>query len=829
MKIRLLAAYYIISEVLFTMIFSITGKYSKRYKSSSEQLDAYLTAHVNQPIPDISAEDIKQHQRYKLHYFVSGDVDFTDDQPKITARDTISLNLNNIKKELSDNKALKEELRKFLGYYRFYVFSTFNDQRFGRRAWVIIPLKTPVKDAELYNQAITMLKSFCVGQGIISKVDRIRNAFTQPDPCPMQKQNAKPVVINDKTNYFDLNNPDIQRQIHFDAAKSVAPKDAAKVELAFSKDNRSAHDVIADFVQSHGEWLYELKNYIACELALKRAENRNEIDHAEALDAVKLLAGANVDWIESNVAHYENLSLPDVTYARGRGMSYFITESNLGTDLDWVEANDNGRTSIDYAKIAKRLIKQYHFIRSDNLRESKSAIYDDDRWYFLDADQRMQHIINQTLDNAAPLVKWSDRAAKALWNRVRADALAPEANADPFDHPSPYLIQFENGTLDLQHQQFSRHRAEDYLAHVVPYDYPSDDDYIEPAKVLDWITYLFDGDKQAMQFFCAFLGMAFTQSYDRQYWITLIGDGSNGKTTLINYIKKLFEPNDVASISLSKLGGKNNRFVLSSLYRRHLAISAENSDAYLHASDAIKTLTGNESTNDIEFKGRTAFSAKLYAGLIAATNDLPTLKDHSDGMQRRLAVIKMSHNFENKSELQYVEQNFKMTDLEALIPDFTRYCLQLFYISVLAPAQQRRNYMQRSDRMLETAQQWDEQNDTVRTFFEDFCVMSDNPHHAETVNDLYSIYQQSANASGNGVLSKNRFIADLLRVTKQSDSAYHRFRSVNSGPARRIEHVCFNKETIEMIKDNVTSHDPHAIRLYNYSHTSVRFLAGEAE
>lgn len=812
------------------MLYKVHGKYTKKFKLyENMSLEDFLKANANESKADLDTAELKNYQRYKLDYFISGDIQTAaDNKSKIISRDTLAINLNNIAYQFKTIKDLKEKIRNVLGYYDFYVYSTFNDLRFGRRAAIVIPLETSVENAEYYNRTVAFFKKQMVAEKIIAKFDKIGDAFHHPDPLPTKvddgflKKHIKGHQLNIETEQF-------QNQINILAAAGVAPKDALTNGMqVIGADKLSTKDLIRRFAETHADWLYDVQNYISCELALKRAERRSELTHDEALEAVRTLANHNFEWEGNNIKHYEALNVSDMALSKGKGLDYFFTQANLATDseFDWLSIDERGNGIVDMPRLSQQLIKQYHFQISGAIRPTGAALYLDDVWILQDAKLKMRKLINQKLDAASPVISWSRKLSDEVWARVSQDATSLKATTDfsnnIFDQPSKYAVQFRNGTLYLQDWHFGENKPENHLTSIVPYDFPNKEHYIDPSPVVKWMTKLFNDDHQAALLISAFIGMAFTQAYPYPIWIMLLGNGANGKSTLLNFIRSLFRNSDIAQISLSDLGKQNNQFALSAAYHKHLAISSENSDAYLKASDLIKIMTGNEATARIEFKGQNAFQARLYAGLIAASNDLPSLKDHSQGMLRRLAAIRMDQHFSNDS-------SFDIHQFDKYIPSYIKLCLRLFYLTMFAPEKERHNYFELSKPMKDAVKAWDAQSDNVRTFYEDYCLFSQDPQHGERVRDLYAIYQKSTLEMGNKPLSRSKFVDNLLRVTHQDQSAYARFRMGGDKPAMRIKHVCFTRETIELLKDNATSNRYDVLRLPDYSRPNCRFLAGEQE
>ena len=121
----------------------------------------------------------------------------------------------------------------------------------------------------------------------------------------------------------------------------------------------------------------------------------------------------------------------------------------------------------------------------------------------------------------------------------------------------------------------------------------------------------------------------------------LTGEGSNGKSTILNVIKKLLGRENYTSLDLREL---EDTFKPAELYNKLANIGDDISAKFLESSSVFKKVVTGESFV-VQRKYAQPFSLECYATQIFCANELPQVKDKSDGFARRLVVIPFNAKF----------------------------------------------------------------------------------------------------------------------------------------------------------------------------------------
>jgi putative DNA primase/helicase len=139
------------------------------------------------------------------------------------------------------------------------------------------------------------------------------------------------------------------------------------------------------------------------------------------------------------------------------------------------------------------------------------------------------------------------------------------------------------------------------------------------------------------------LGYCLYRNYKFQSLIMLMGEGSNGKSTLLNVLEAMVGAENCSNISLQKL--VSDKFAVSQLFGKLVNKYADLESADIEQTSTLKMLTGEDSIYAQE-KFRPGFNFKNYAKMIFSCNTLPKTKDRSDAFYRRWIIIPFTKKFE---------------------------------------------------------------------------------------------------------------------------------------------------------------------------------------
>jgi putative DNA primase/helicase len=201
-----------------------------------------------------------------------------------------------------------------------------------------------------------------------------------------------------------------------------------------------------------------------------------------------------------------------------------------------------------------------------------------------------------------------------------------------------YLIHLKNGIFDLKEMKLKEFTPEIIATTQLPITYNETADCPKIKKFLSEI--LAEKDIPIIQ---ELFGYCLLKDYPIQKAVMFLGNGSNGKSTLLALFKSFLGNRNVASISLQAFD--NNRFASASLYGKLANIHADIPKQPLSQTGQFKMLTGGDLIS-AEKKFKEIFNFVNYAKLIFSANELPKTYDESNAFFRRWIIINFPNVFE---------------------------------------------------------------------------------------------------------------------------------------------------------------------------------------
>lgn len=223
-------------------------------------------------------------------------------------------------------------------------------------------------------------------------------------------------------------------------------------------------------------------------------------------------------------------------------------------------------------------------------------------------------------------------------------AISDQQAENLFEQTVRGKLNCANGVIDVVRGELLPHSPNYGFKYVLPYDY-KDGEVSE--FFLDWLAEMMMNRTELMDSVLDMMAYCLWPSYDDHVFCYLIGEGANGKGTLIHVLQHLLGVQNYSTISLSQLGG--NRFAPANLEGKLANVSEEASGTELSFEElnVIKDLSAGGEIQ-VEHKGQHPFNLKNRAKMIFSANKTPRFKEQGVAIRRRLLVVPFDYLIENK-------------------------------------------------------------------------------------------------------------------------------------------------------------------------------------
>ncbi|MDQ0902771.1 phage/plasmid primase, P4 family [Paenibacillus sp. V4I7] len=244
-------------------------------------------------------------------------------------------------------------------------------------------------------------------------------------------------------------------------------------------------------------------------------------------------------------------------------------------------------------------------------------------------------------------------------------ALLREAEyLDEIDGQRDY-INLQNGMLSLGSFELLPHDRRYHSTIQIRIPYTPD---AKCPQFMQFLNEVFLGDQELVRVGQEMFGYCLTAETRAEKCFVLFGEGSNGKSVLLNVLKLLCGRENTSSVPLAEL---ENAFARHEIVGKTLNLAAENEvdEKGLNTQYFKAIVSGDPIHVDVKYgKG---FMYEPVCKLVFATNRLPYSRDKSHAFPRRLIIFPFRAKFSSKTADKHLREK-----LEAELPGILNFALE---------------------------------------------------------------------------------------------------------------------------------------------------------
>lgn len=418
------------------------------------------------------------------------------------------------------------------------------------------------------------------------------------------------------------------------------------------------------------------------------------------------------------------------TYLKEKARQYkCLTElNNVIKHVEKKYHNESINQSPTIENISKKILNDYEV----RIYQQNIYIYKDNK--YTNNEDIIDNLILDCYENA------SIKFRKEIKEYLKIRGIKVDKNK------SDNLIAFKNGIFDLSSQTLLNFSPEYFLTNIINHNY--DNGTMAENAIDEFLNDISCNNKARKQTILEIIGYSMTTRTNKQKAFLFLGDGANGKTTLLNLIQEILGTENMSYQSLKEL--VTNRFSASKLENKLVNSCSEITKEFFQDVSTFKNIVSGDLIS-VEDKFKSARDIKPYCKLIFSMNELPQVSDKTYGYYRRLFIVPFNANFSE-------EQKSKFDFNKLITENAIEYLISISIDAYLNIQNAQFTNEEESNRIVEN---YKTENDNIMAFLEeDYKNIKENPyvHTAKMLYDFYNMFCKDSNYKAYG---RNTFIKKL--------------------------------------------------------------------
>lgn len=286
---------------------------------------------------------------------------------------------------------------------------------------------------------------------------------------------------------------------------------------------------------------------------------------------------------------------------------------------------------------AKQILKDFQIV---SVQHTELYFYEDG-YYIKKENNELSAVLRDYLHSFIPN-SWTEKFEKSYLSALRLEAPSFEAmNQDK------YILNLKNCLIDLKKLKILKHTP-DFISSIrLPVSY---DSKAECPLFMKFLNEVFENNNELISLIQEIFGYCLTPFVNSQKAFILVGEGSNGKSVLLDILESLAGGNNnVSHIPLNDLSRPFARYNLIDKLI-NIITEVEINSKYGLNSEFFKNIVAGDTINCEKKNKAEHISFNPICKIIMACNELPFTMDKSYGFKRRLIIIPFNRIFKEHEQ-----------------------------------------------------------------------------------------------------------------------------------------------------------------------------------
>ena len=408
---------------------------------------------------------------------------------------------------------------------------------------------------------------------------------------------------------------------------------------------------------------------------------------------------------------------------------------------------------------ARHFVDRYGDIVRFNVDNGKWMYYNDKYWQ-TDVYNNVKNFVEIVIEEMKQQAKMSDiedirkamikNVKRALQSNGKTAMLKESEHIegipvlnDSFDKDD-YLFNCASGVIDLKNRKVLKHNKDFMLSKYSPFEV---DFKNEPKLWLEFLNDIFEKDQEVIEYMQRVLGYTMTSSTREQCMFMLIGDGSNGKSLLLEIVNEAlgsYAATSSVEILLEKHNGSaGNLGDIARLNGIRFVITDEAKLGDKLNESAIKTMTSGIGKIVARFLYGNEFEFTPIMKLFMASNYKPTIRGTDHGIWRRIKVIPFNKVIPDEQQDKDLKDKL-MKEMPQILGWLIKGCVEW-----------QKHGLKEPNKLRQAQHEYRSEMDVVQRWVDEVCVIDANCK--ETSSGLFDNFSNYVKANKEFQLSHTMF------------------------------------------------------------------------
>ena len=292
-----------------------------------------------------------------------------------------------------------------------------------------------------------------------------------------------------------------------------------------------------------------------------------------------------------------------------------------------IQKAEDKKVGFSHNEFGDQLIHEFKIIEVNNCL----YVYEDG---YYQADDK---IIERKMIELFPGILQRQRSEVLSYVKIKTHVNAGDIKVNP------YVINLKNTRLDIRSGKCLGFTPDAIEFDRIPVIYDPSAYCADLDKMLNKV---FCGDREVINLFEEMVGYCLIKHSRYSKMFLCYGQGSNGKSTILDLLKTFLGQGNYSALSLEKV---TDRFATAELENKLANIGDDVDNTTIKDSGTLKKISSGN-TVTVERKGERPYKITPYATHIYSANTIPRSFDKTDGFYRRWLLIPFNAKFSADDE-----------------------------------------------------------------------------------------------------------------------------------------------------------------------------------